>query len=73
MNNNEIENLGELMSVCECKGSIAYAHFQCLKSSLELKFGKEIKNEFKSKNIQEDKRNIKGYDVRRHECEICKV
>lgn len=31
---------GNLINVCACKGSIGYLHFECLKDSLDRKYGK---------------------------------
>ncbi len=48
-----------LINPCECKGSLQYVHFGCLKSWIN------------SKIIKRDHGNLVNYDSKRFECEVC--
>ncbi|EAR95654.2 RING-variant domain protein (macronuclear) [Tetrahymena thermophila SB210] len=76
----EAKHLGQLLSICDCKGSIQYVHYLCQKDLLEAKNGKTIKmivyqaerlrNEPSRQIIQQKK--IERYrGIKFHKCDLC--
>ncbi|KAL4453709.1 hypothetical protein ABPG74_009605 [Tetrahymena malaccensis] len=76
----EAKHLGDLLSICDCKGSIQYVHFLCQKDLLEAKNGKtlqmiiaeaqRLKNDPTRQQSQQKKtQRYKG--IKFHKCDLC--
>ncbi|KAL4497967.1 hypothetical protein ABPG72_014824 [Tetrahymena utriculariae] len=76
----EAKHLGQLLSICDCKGSIQYVHFMCQKDLLETKNGKTIqmiiaeaerlRND--STRHQTQQKKVQRYrGIKFHKCDLC--